>query len=324
MGNGDSEPSTAPAPGVGTARVASAAPTPQLPRFEGARAFETLTRLVEFGNRHYAAPRRPQALSMLEELLRAGTTQVSRQTFAATEKTSGETYQLTNVIARLHPERGNRVLLGSHFDTRLWAEEDADSTRRQQPIAGANDGSSGVAVLIEALRLMATDPAFANAGIDVVLFDGEEFGRPGPGGGDYCKGSIYLADHIDELYPDARPQAAIVLDMVGDRQLSIKREQSSQRPPSRGLNDLFWEVGRRHAPRVFDNRTRSTIIDDHTPLQKIGVPAILVIDLEYPHWHTHQDTLDKVSPESLAIVGTTLLEVVHRLTHDGTAKKSTP
>lgn len=283
----------------------------------------TLERLVEFGHRHYAAPRRSEAVTQLEDLLRGATPHVSRQTFAATESASGETYQLTNVIARLHPDRPHRVLLGSHFDTRLWAEEDRDPTKRGQPIVGANDGTSGVAVLVEALTLMAKDPAFASAGIDVVLFDGEEFGRPGRGGGDYCKGSIYFADHITELYPTAKPQAAIVLDMVGDRDLSIKRESSSQRPLSRGLNDLFWEVGRRNAPGVFVDRTRSTIIDDHTSLQNIGVPAILVIDLEYPHWHTHQDTLDKVSQESLATVGKTLLEVVYRLTH-AAAPKSKP
>ena len=284
---------------------------PDMPPFDSKRAMAELTRLATFGQRFYGAPRRPEALDMLDRAVRQHTGELRRQTFAVTEQASGQTYQLTNIVGRLHPDATRRVLLGSHFDTRLWAEEEPDRDRRDQPIMGANDGTSGVAVVLEALRAIASSPVFGDVGVDVVLFDGEEFGRPG--NADYFKGSAYFAEHARELYPDRLPMAAIILDMVGDRDLYIKRERSSNGRLSRWVNDIFFGVGRRHAPSAFSDDARSTILDDHTPLQQLGVPAILVIDLDYPHWHTQQDTLDKVSEASLAAVGHTLIEAVYRI-----------
>lgn len=289
-----------------------ASPAPAaLPRFDRERAVRQLSSLAELGQRYYGAPRRGDALDRLEAALREATPHVLRQTFAATESLSGETYQLTNLIGRLHPDARPRVILGSHFDTRLWAEEDRDPTRRSKPIMGANDGTSGVAVVLEVLRAVAADPGWADFGLDVVLFDGEEFGRPG--NRDYCRGSIHFASEFDTLYPDDKPVAALVLDMVGDRDLGIPRERSSDAPPSRWLDDLVFEVGRRRAPGVFSDRVRSTITDDHSPLQQLGIPAVLIIDLDYPYWHTQADTLDKISADSLATVGSVVIESLHRI-----------
>lgn len=283
-----------------------------LPTFDATRAMAELTAMAERGQRYYGAPRRAEALDALESALRPAATEVLRQTFAATEAVSGRTYQLTNLVGRLHPEARPRVILGSHYDTRLWAEEEPDADGRGRPIMGANDGTSGVAVVLEVLRAVAGDPAWDGFGLDVVLFDGEEFGRPGHNS-DYCRGSIHFAQHLGELYPDAPPSAALVLDMVGDRDLRILRERSSDRGHSRWLNDLVFEAGHARAPGVFVDRVRSTITDDHSPLQALGIPAVLVIDLEYPYWHTQADTLDKVSAESLAIVGTTVIDTLHRI-----------
>ncbi len=117
----------------------------------------------------------------------------------------------------------------------------------------------------------------------MVLFDGEEFGRPSLP--DYCKGSIHFAKQIRTIYPTQLPMAAIVIDMVGDRELEIKREQSSNAPGSRWLNDLIWAVGGRQAPGVFANRIQSAILDDQTSLQRLGIPAVLLIDFSYPRQH---------------------------------------
>ena len=212
------------------------------------------------------------------------------------------------------------MLVGSHFDTRLWAESDSDPGKRGDPITGANDGTSGIAVLLELLRVVAGSPELSSLGLDVVFFDGEEFGRPG--NHDYCKGSIYLAQHIGELYPSAKPVAAIVLDMVGDRDLEIPREASSNAPGSRWLNDLIFRHGKRRAPEVFVDRVGLSIFDDQSAFQALSIPAALIIDFDYPYWHTQADTLDKVSARSLDIVGDTLVEVVREILLPGGAGES--
>jgi Zn-dependent M28 family amino/carboxypeptidase len=257
----------------------------------------------------------------MSRLKRAGA-KVSHQTFQKVEPVSGARFQLTNIVGRLMPERPQRVLLGSHWDTRLWAEEDSDASRREAPIAGANDGSSGLAVLLEVARQV-DQLSLGHLGVDIVFFDGEEFGRPGSN--DYCAGSRHFAEHLKAYYPEAPPIAVIVIDMVGDQDLAFPPEQSSV-VNARALTTLIWREGvRLRAPAFLrglglENPSQPKpapqgkwIIDDHTPFQKLKIPATLIIDLEYPQWHTHQDTLDRVSPQSLLQTGEVLIASLKRL-----------
>lgn len=281
------------------------------PGFDGQRAFAHVIKLTQLGHRYYAAPRRDEALDLLENTLEGLGAETSRQVFSVVEPRSGVRYELTNVIGRINPDAKRRILLGSHYDTRLWAEEDADETRHHEPIVGANDGTSGVAVLFEVLRVANADPSLlGDVGLDIVLFDGEEFGRPGSN--DYCQGSRHFASKLDALYPAGLPEAAMILDMVGDRDLAFQRERHSQRFAAE-LNDTLWRVGQSMAPGVFKDGLMGPIIDDHTYLRRAGIPAILLIDYEYPHWHTHQDTIDKVSPASLSVTGNVLVETLREL-----------
>ena len=288
-------------------------------RFDQDRAFKDLAQLVERGQRYYAAPMRAEAISWMAERLRSAGGVVSEQKFTAVEPKSQVKYSLTNVIARFHPEREQRVMIGSHFDTRLWAEEDHDHNRRGAPITGANDGSSGVAVLFEIGRQL-SDLSLRNVGVDLVLFDGED-GRPGSS--DYCVGSKYFAAQLSDYYPKRAPRAVFVIDMVGDKQLSFPPELSSIKK-SRALTQLLWREGVRLKLPAFISglggrdgqsmRPRSRwIIDDHSPFHELNIPATLLIDLDYPHWHTHQDTLDKVSPHSLMQAGLALLASLIKL-----------
>jgi Zn-dependent M28 family amino/carboxypeptidase len=260
--------------------------------------------MLELGQRHYGAELRSTAIEQLAEALGRHVDDVHQQRFTARERESGKEHALVNIIGRRNPTATPRVLLGSHYDTRLWAEEDADTTRRGQPIGGANDGTSGVAVLLELLRVISATPDLRDLGIDVVLFDGEEFGRPGSN--DYCKGSVYFVRHLEALYPSAPPAAAILVDMVGDRKLKIRRERSSNAILSRRLSDVVWRHGQVVAPEVFVDEGVGQIIDDQSAFHAAGIPAVLIIDLEYEHWHTHQDTLDKISAASMEVVGKTL------------------
>lgn len=290
---------------------------PEMPPFDEGYAFEQLKRFAEFGHRYYGAPKRAEAIEMLETELKRHTDAVFTQTFEATEQQTNVTYELTNIIGRFNKQAEVRILLGSHYDTRLWAEEDADPALRNNPIMGANDGTSGVAAILALLKAVSKSPAFADIGIDAVFFDGEEFGRPTIS--DYCKGSIYFANHIREVYPDKLPKAAVVLDMIAEKNVFLPREGTSNRDHSKWVNDLIWRVGKRVSPKTFSDKVGIPIFDDHAPLKRLGIPSVLMIDLDYPEWHTHRDTLDRVDAKSLDIVGTVLIESVFRI-----AKKRRP
>ena len=267
--------------------------------FSGAETYANLQRLVAL-ERYYGAKGRPQAVQYLQSRLAATTDRADKQEFSATETMSGVRYALTNIIGHQNASAKRRELLASHWDTRLWAEEDSDRTKRDKPVPYANDGGSGIAVLLELSRHSTT---LKNLGVDYVFFDGEEFGRPG--NSEYCKGSQYFAQTFDhENLPP--PQHAIVLDMVGDADLGIYYEGTSlQRAPE--LTKRIWRTAKALGINAFHPSPKFTILDDHTSLQAIGIPAVLLIDYDYPYWHTHDDTLDKVSPQSLEAVGRVLL-----------------
>jgi Zn-dependent M28 family amino/carboxypeptidase len=161
----------------------------------------------------------------------------------------------------------------------------------------------------------------ANIGVDIVFFDGEEFGRPGSQ--DYCAGSKYFAAHLSSSYPESPPVAVIILDMVGDADLSFPPERSSA-VKARALTSLIWSEGVRLGLPAFINGLGRElgpkpppisrwIVDDHSPFQALNIPATLIIDLDYPYWHTHQDTLDKVSASSLKQTGDVLVASLRKL-----------
>lgn len=270
------------------------------PPFSGDIAFEYLEDLVQRGHRYYGAPERPQRIKEMHDILSKMGWKVSIQSFEEKEQQSQKVYRLSNVIAHDSKTHARRVLLGSHWDTRLWAEEDANFLRRNQPITGANDGSSGVALLFALAKYLRENP-LKHTAVDIVLFDGEEFGRPRKGG--YCKGSEYFVRNIEQEYPHPI-HAVVVLDMIADSNLVLEREYSSIHDSSQLWNGMF--------PHLTDqgiafSQTSRSIRDDQSPFREKGIPSILLIDLSYPHWHTHQDTLDKCSAQSMQKVGEGLL-----------------
>jgi hypothetical protein len=249
--------------------------------------------------RYYGAKHRPDAIQYLRKELESTTDSVDSQELSAVEAQSNQRYALTNIIGHQNAGAKQRQLLASHWDTRLWAEEDPNPAKRNSPAAYANDGGSGVAVI---LALARHTKGFSNIGIDFVLFDGEEFGRPGSS--DYCKGSEYFARQY-ERNNTPRPQNAIVLDMVGDADLGIYWDVTSLKQAP-DLSKRLWKTAQNLGVSAFHPAPKYTIIDDHSPLQAIGIPSILLIDYDYPYWHTHSDTIDKVSPQSLEAVGRVL------------------
>ncbi len=251
---------------------------------------------------------RAQGLATLTERLTQGGATVLAQPFTGFDPLDGSTMPLSNLFGVVRPDAPRQFVLATHFDVRPWAESDPDPTRRTQPIPGANDGTSGVVVLLALLPRL-TDALPGDVGFTIVLFDGEELGRPGHGG--YCAGSTHLADHPQGAPPSVlRASFGIVLDMVGDAELSIAKEaHSTQQNPA--LVEAVWNTAASLGERSFIDATYPhPILDDHVLLSRAGIPSVLLIDYDYEPWHTHADTLDRVSGKSLASVARVVFETV--------------
>ncbi len=282
--------------------------TDSIPRFDGKEAFAFLTRQTSFGPRNPGSPGHSNCQEYLSSTLQnlAGKVRLQDFTFPGY---GGERLALTNVIASFRPELTARILLCAHWDTRPRAEHDPDKSRRDQPILGANDGASGVAVLLEIATLFKKTPP--PIGVDIVLFDGEDYGKEGDLD-KYLLGSRYFASNLEKGY---LPRFGILLDMVGDTFLEIPREQNSMRFAPDVMN-LVWNTARDLGVTQFVDATGDEIMDDHLPLNQAGIKTIDLIDFDYPdqtnrYWHTTQDTPDHCSPESLQAVGTVLTTVLY-------------
>jgi Zn-dependent M28 family amino/carboxypeptidase len=213
-----------------------------------------------------------------------------------------ETLSLTNIVGQFNVKQKDRILLCAHWDSRPFADRDPNPANRNTPILGANDGASGVAVLLEIARQIRLQRV--NIGVDIVLFDGEDYGRESVLD-DYLIGSKYYAKHLD----DPKPRFAVLLDMIGNRELHIPIESNSWRYSKPIVDKIIAAAQRQHVARI-ENRPSAPVMDDHVPLLEAGIPAVDLIDMDYAYWHTLQDTPDNCSPYSLGDVGRTLLDML--------------
>ncbi len=199
-------------------------------------------------------------------------------------------------IRNLIADKGNGekwILLGAHYDSRMIADQDPQYPAVQQAVNGANDGASGVAVLLELARVLEIPEGYR---ITLVLFDAEDQGRID--GWEWIMGSRYFAESLGK-YPDA----VVIVDMVGDSSLNLPREINSDI----ALQTEIWNAARDLGyGKIFSDEIGYSMLDDHTPFLDKGIPAVDIIDFDYPYWHTTEDTLDKVSADSLEAVGRTL------------------
>jgi glutaminyl-peptide cyclotransferase len=209
-----------------------------------------------------------------------------------TVETEEFTYQDTpvrNVIGRIGDD-GPIILLGAHYDTRRSADQENPGV----PVMGANDGASGVAVLLELARTLDRDELQNQ--VWLAFFDAEDNGYLD--GWDWCVGSSYMAAHLEVM-----PEAVVVVDMIGDADQQIYLEHNSHPV----LQQALWEIAATLGyTDTFISKYRWTIHDDHVPFAQRGIMAVDIIDFDYPYWHTTQDTPDKVSAKSLERVGRTL------------------
>lgn len=278
---------------------------------DGDRMLALIRQQLSYGPRHVGSP----GHTRLRDFIRAESTAISADTsLQHWQETSpgGTTYDLHNVILRTQPDNPRRIIVGTHYDSKTVA--DLDDEDPSAPMPGANDGASGVAVLLESARVLAQSDKQPAVGVDFVFFDGEE-GLPGAGTetGDWKPyGSEHFADTIAETYPGGKPEGGIVVDMVCDRNLAFKQDTASLRAaPSQ--TRAFWDIGNRISPGTFQPANGQELIDDHTALNRAGIPSFLVIDFEYPPFHTRQDTIDKCSADSLQTTSRTLLAYLGQL-----------
>lgn len=204
---------------------------------------------------------------------------------------------MRNLLAVYQPGKPRTVMLCAHYDTRPLADQAETVKERAMPVPGANDGASGVAVLLELIRMMQASPLPFT--VVVALWDGED---TGPGTDNMFLGSRWYA----RKPVGPRPDFAVLLDMVGDADLEIYREEFSN-DAARWLVDAVWRCARRAGhERHFIDSVGYAVMDDHVPLINAGIPAIDVIDFHYPWWHTPYDLPERCSAASLKAVGDTL------------------
>jgi Zn-dependent M28 family amino/carboxypeptidase len=255
--------------------------------FDGQRALEYIKFQVELGPRILGSEAHETAAKWIISSLEANKWEVVSQEAEITG------VPIKNIIAK-SGEGKPWIIIATHYDSRLFADRDSSPEGRKLPVVGANDGASSVAILLELARIL---PINTDHQIWLVFFDAEDNGNIS--GYDWILGSKYF---ITEL--EGKPDSVIILDMVGDKDLNIYMEQNSD--PD--LNSEIWAIASELGYTQFIPAYKYNLIDDHIPFIHAGIRAIDVIDFDYPYWHTTHDTLDKISADSLAAVGNTIIK----------------
>ncbi|MBE3118453.1 MAG: M28 family peptidase, partial [Candidatus Atribacteria bacterium] len=252
--------------------------------FDGQRAYQDVLAQVSLGARTPGSDSHAQTVATIQQELEKAGWKVQIQA------TEWQGFSVQNIIAS-RSELAPRIVVGAHYDSRLLADQDP-GPGRSGPVPGANDGASGVAVLLELARTLSSD----SVPVWLVFFDAEDNG--GLDNRQWIMGSRAFVAALTE-----KPQAAVIVDMVGDADLNIYIERNSDAA-------ITSEIWAQAAALGYGNNFIATpkydMIDDHTPFLEAGIPAVDIIDFDYPYWHTAADTADKVSAQSLQAVGETL------------------
>jgi Peptidase family M28 len=219
----------------------------------------------------------------------------------------GDTLPLRNIFARFRPQASTRILYVTHWDSRPVSDQAEDPAKRSLPVPGANDGASGVGLFIALGDVLKKTPP--TVGVDLLFVDGEDYGTFGPPDVDVLLGSTYFAEHMPAGY---QPIFGVLFDMIGDADLSIPQASNSVERAPEVVSRVWDTAAKLGYQRYFPPRAGYAVTDDHIPLLDKGLRVIDVIDLDYlgppgsgkPNYHhTPDDTLDKVSAQSLKIVG---------------------
>lgn len=292
-------------------------PTVNVPVFSADSAYKYVAAQVDFGPRVPNTAQHRACSEYLSNQLRAFGAEVTEQ-HAKVVAFDGTVLNAINIIGSFQPEKKRRVLLFAHWDTRPWADEDADEKNHKKPILGANDGASGVGVLLEIARQLGQTPT--EVGIDIIFFDAEDYGayegHPNSENS-WCLGSQYWTrtPHI----PGYKAQFGILLDMIGAPNATFFREQISDYYAPNIVNKIWSKAEQLGFSNHFINQKGGAITDDHLYVNKIiGIPSANIIQY-HPntekgfgsYWHTIDDTMTNIDKGTLNAVGTTVLHVIY-------------
>lgn len=285
-------------------------------RFAGAQglqvhsenAWSYLKTLTGFGPRNPGSPGYFKTMELIKRVGGEYADEVEEQIFFIRQGNEKK-LQMSNFRLKFKGTRkGSPILIGAHFDTRPYADEEFNPNWRSRPILGANDGGSGTAVLLAMAEYLKQNRD--RRSVELVFFDGEDYGKKGSG--ENLLGSTHYASQLRESSTDTWPYCVIIIDMIGDRDLQIFRETHSVKSAP-WLVDLIHEIADAKKVSQFINKNKYTIFDDHYPFIGLGIPSVVLIDFDYPHWHKMTDTLDKCSPESLFSVFSVVVEALREI-----------
>ncbi len=296
--------------------------TTPTPLFNADSAYAFIEKQLSFGPRVPGTKAHAEAAGWMAGKLSSFADTVMVQHFR-TRLYNRRTIDGMNIIATFNPEANKRILLAAHWDSRPYADYDPDPANRRTPIDGANDGASGVGVLIELARLLHHTPPGENLGIDIILFDLEDWGPHTDdrtyGDDDYwALGSQYWARNPHKRGYSAR--FGILLDMVGAKDAVFPREYYSQQYAKWVLDKVWRTASNLGFGQAFINRPGPPINDDHIPINRIaGIPTINIIHLDtgssnqsfFEQWHTLGDNIDIIDKNTLHMVGTLVTTVVY-------------
>jgi hypothetical protein len=289
------------------------------PAFVADSAYAYTAAQVAFGPRTMGSQAHEACADYLEQMLASFGAKVYRQQFEATLY-NGERYPAVNLIGAFNPEARKRVMLCSHWDSRPWADNDPDEKNHHTPILGANDGASGVGVLLEMARQMQQQAP--EIGVDLIFFDAEDAGVPqfeSYGDEDtWCLGSQFWArrPHV----PGYNARFGVLLDMVGGSGATFLQEGYSKEYASAAMKKIWKMADRLGYGNYFPSKNGGYVTDDHVPVNQVAkIPCVDIIPCyEHceqssfgPYWHTVDDTMGHIDKATLQAVGQTLMEVIY-------------
>lgn len=291
-----------------------------IPAFNADSAYAYTAAQVGFGFRTPGSVGHQRCGEYLVRQMRQWCDTVMVQDFSAT-LWNGEVVKGKNIIASLEARPGSaagkRIVLAAHWDSRLWADHDPDNANHKSPLLGANDGASGVAVLMEMARSMSVMPP--GVAVDFIFFDVEDQGIPEWADhyddDTWCKGSQYWAQHPHTPFYTA--VYGVLLDMVGTEQPRYTKEQISMRYASHIMDKIWTVADALGYGKVFVNQKTDPILDDHLYVnQMAGIPMVDIVQNNvgvsfFPHWHTLNDNMDHVDRNSLKMVADILLKTIY-------------
>ena len=276
----------------------------ETPGFSGDKAFGYLTAQCDFGPRTPGSAAHDNCLDYLVQTLNKSADQVFTQQFMFSFGSPKQSAAAANVIARFQPAKKDRILLCAHWDSRPWADNDPDPENHGKPVLGANDGASGVAVLLHIAELLKAQST--QLGIDIVLFDAED-------AGDHYQDQTWAqgaAAFARDYARSFNPRYAILLDMIGDADLNIYKDQYSVMY-SRPVVDKIWNKAAELGIYEFIADVGYAVYDDHVPLLRAGIQSVDIIDFNYTYWHTVNDVPKNCSAASLEKVGRVVAGVIY-------------